>query len=76
MTALILDNVVVSDCITGDVKRRYNPVDSIEDFGDLGILPQLNATIQNEANKVSIHDNITNKMPQLVIDVINIVSFG
>ncbi len=36
------------------------------------ILPQLNATIQNEANKVSEHDNINNTVSQLIIDVINV----
>ncbi len=53
MTALILHNVVVSDHVMGDVNRQYNPVESTEDFGDFGILPQLNATIQNEADNKS-----------------------
>ncbi len=50
MTALILHNAVVSDCIMGDVNRQYNPLESTGDFGDFGILPQPNATLYNEAN--------------------------
>ncbi len=41
MTALILHNVIVSDSVMGDVNRWYNPAESAEDFGDFGILPQL-----------------------------------
>ncbi len=72
MTALILHNVVVSDHVMGDVNCQYNPAESAEDFGDFRILPQLNATIQNEANEVYKHDNNNNKVPQLVIDVVNV----
>ncbi len=50
----------------------YNPVESTEDFGDFGLLPQLNATIQNEADKVPVHNNVNNKVPQSVIDAINV----
>ena len=71
-TALILHNVVVSDRVMGDVNRRYNPAESAEDFGDFGILPQLNATIHNEANEVDEHNNINNEVPQSVIDVVNV----
>ncbi len=53
MTALILHNVVVSDCIMGDVNRHYNPAESTEDFGDFGILPQLNLPIQMKPTKSS-----------------------
>ncbi len=72
MTALVLHNVVVSDHVMGDVNCWCNPAESTEDFGDFEILPQLNATIQNEANNVSEHNNINNKVPQLAIDVINV----
>ncbi len=63
-------NVIVSDCIMGDVNRQYNPAESTEDFSDFGILPQLNATIHNEANEVDEHNNINNEVLQSVIDVL------
>ncbi len=64
MTALILHNVVVSDHVMGDVNRQYNQAKSTESFGGFGILPQPNATIHDEANKVSAHNNMKNKIPQ------------
>ncbi len=56
----------------GDVNCRYNPAESAEDFGDFGILPQHNATIQNEATEVDEHNNINNGVPQSVVDVVNV----
>ncbi len=51
MTALILHNAIISDHIMGDVNRQYNPVEATKAFGDFGILPKLNATIQKQSQQ-------------------------
>ena len=49
LTALILHNIVVSNCVMGDVNSRYNPAHRIDDLGDFEI-----ANLQQTAQEVEV----------------------
>ena len=64
-TALILHNIVVSDCVMGDMNLRYNPAHRINDLGDFKMANQ-----QQPAPEVEVI--VDNGIPQSVCDVVTV----
>ena len=63
LTALILHNVDVSDCVMGDVNMRYNPANLLGDFDNFET-----ATLTQTAPEVEVV--VEHISPQFVCDVV------
>ncbi len=58
LTTLIVHNVVVANRIVGIVIRQCSPVETIEEFGDFGIIVPQHCMHQMDANHVANQNNI------------------
>ncbi len=63
LTALILHNVVVSNCVMGDVNQRYNPAHTIDDLGNFQM-------VNLQQNTPEVEVIVDNEIQQSVCDVV------
>ncbi len=81
-TALILHNIVVADCVMGDINQRYNPAATEENLGDF--IPNNTQHVpQTDIDNNDNNDNQTtgndaegtenNTVPQSVRDVVAVM---